>query len=249
MESCPMVTHPNRSTAIVTGTSRGIGEAIASRLLNNGWRVFGVSNHTQSDNLLSERDYQQISADLSKTDEVARIVETTLESAESINVLVNCAGVITRNATLDHSVSDWGRVLQINLTAAYQLCQSALPSMMENGGGSIVNIASQMAFMPHIGASPSYEVSKAGLVALTRHLAEEFGPQGIRSNSVSPGSIATGLQNDMNSEVWQQIRSKIPMRRLGLPDEVAKVVMTLVSDAGSYINGADISVNGGSLMR
>jgi 3-oxoacyl-[acyl-carrier protein] reductase len=171
-----------------------------------------------------------------------------MERFGRVDVLVNCAGIITRTPMLDLAHEDWHQVINVNLHGTYYMCQAVLPQMCEQQSGKIINITSQMASMPHPGASPSYEVSKAAMAALTRHMALHFASHNIQINAVAPGSIDTDLPKSMSPEARQQLKDAIPLLRLGEPEEVAELVAFLASSKANYINGATIPINGGSFM-
>ena len=161
---------------------------------------------------------------------------------------MNCAGTIARADFLQMSEHDWDGVLKLNLDATMAMCKAVAPHMIERRSGKIVNLTSQMAYLPHPAASPSYEVSKSGVTALTRHLAFKFAPYNVCVNAVAPGSINTDLPKSMTEQQRDALLRKIPMGRLGEPNEVANVVKFLTSDGASYVTGSTVHVNGGSLM-
>lgn len=241
-------------SAIVTGSSRGIGRGIAHAFAQQGANVLLIATN--------EALLQKVAEDLgTESAEVSYLAGDIADPALSeragammseryggVDVVVNCAGTITRPLTEDHSTESWTRVLDVNLSGPFYLCRAVLPLMRKRGSGNIINIVSQMAKLPHPGASPSYEVSKAGLLALTRHLALHYAGFGIRVNAIAPGTIKTGLQKDMRPEALEKIVNAIPMNRLGTIEEVAQVALFLASDMSSYVTGEILDVNGGSLM-
>jgi 3-oxoacyl-[acyl-carrier protein] reductase len=190
-----------------------------------------------------------ISGDIAKPELSHEIVRRTLAEFHGIDVLVNCAGMITRAPVETLSLEDWFRVIDVNLHGAFHLSRAVLPTMRAQKRGKIINITSQMARLPHPGASPSYEVSKAGLTALTRHLAYRFAKEGICVNAIAPGSINTDLPKSMSEEAREKIKSGIPMGRLGEPSEVADLALFLASSMSDYITGSTLDINGGSLMN
>lgn len=242
-------------TCIITGASRGIGFAIAKLFYENGANIAIGSR----DNIALENAVKQISPtgerviflplDVSEQEQCEALTDHCLKNFGTIDVLINCAGIITREDTLSLSRGSWQRVIDTNLNGSFFMSQLALQTMNEKQTGNIINIASQMAHMPHPGAALSYECSKAAMVALTRHIAKEFGPKGIRANAISPGSIQTGLQQDMQPAVWEAIKSNIPLARLGTVEEAANTALFLASDLSSYTTGAVLYVTGGSLMN
>ena len=214
-------------TCIVTGASRGIGLAIARLFHEHGANVAICSRSEDSIQAASKEisaDQSRVHAaaiDVSDQDQCIAFTKNCVDRFGGIDVLVNCAGIITRETTLELTASSWQEVLNTNLNGTFFMSQLVLQEMVKVNRGSIVNIASQMAHLPHPGAAPSYECSKAAMVALTRHLASEFGGNNIRVNAISPGSISTGLQKDMKPEVWEAIKKDIPLGRLGDVSEAA----------------------------
>lgn len=241
-------------TAVVTGASRGLGRAIVERLVAQGARVVAVSLHEDRATALrewiagSQAPVIALLADVRDPEAVERVGRCAEVEFGSATLLVNCAGIITRDQDLVLSRQDWGSVLDTNVTGAFLMMQRLIPGMVRAGGGSIVNMTSQMARLPHPGASPSYEVSKAGLAALTRHEAMRHAAANVRVNSIAPGTINTGLADDMPREAFDRIIAGIPMGRMGDPDDIAAAVAFLLSDDSSYITGACLDINGGSMM-
>lgn len=240
--------------AIVTGGSRGIGRAIAHAYAKNGASVLLVALH---DSFLG-RTLEEIrglgacaemmACDVADPSSSQKIVSHALACFGQIDILVNCAGMITRTPAATLTPEEWHRVLDVNLSGAFYLSQAVLPHMCEKKRGKIINITSQMAWRPHPAASPSYEVSKAGLTALTRHLAYHYAKYGICVNAIAPGSIDTDLPKSMSPEARQKLKDGIPLGRLGEPEEVGALALFLASDLSNYITGATIHISGGSWM-
>ena len=241
---------------IVTGATGGIGRAICEKFASVGAKLIVVAR-TESQIIELKKhlkqfdcDVEGITGDITSVSTCEGIINLSDKLYNGVDCLVNCAGIIHRALTLNYTLSDWERVLNVNLQSAFVLSKLVISEMIHNkNGGNIVNIASQMADIPHLGASPSYESSKAGLLALTRHLAAEFADKNIRVNAVSPGSIETEMNKNMPKDKWDNILSKIPMKRLGQPSEVADVVHFLCSPKASYVTGTNIYVAGGSIMN
>ena len=244
----------NNKSAIVTGSSRGIGKGIARAFVEQGAHVLLMAtNEPLLQNVAGElatmdSEVTYLAGDIADPLLSERANTMMMERHGGVDIVVNCAGTITRPLTEVLSTEAWNRVLDVNLSGPFYLCRAVLPAMRERGSGNVINIVSQMAKLPHPGASPSYEASKAGLVALTRHLALHYAPFGIRANAIAPGTIETGLQKDMRPEALATIVNAIPMNRLGRIDEVAQVALFLASDMSSYVTGEILDVNGGSLM-
>ncbi|MDA8535754.1 SDR family oxidoreductase [Alphaproteobacteria bacterium] len=247
----------SKQVGLVSGSSRGIGAAIAKKFAQQGIDLMLVARSEKELSAVAStisRSYQvrvsYLSGDLQNESICERAIEKTIEEFGQIDILVNCAGTIHRAPTLEHQLHEWDEVMRTNVTSAFMLSRLAISQMLhQKQGGSIVNISSQMAGIPHLGASPSYESSKAALNALTRHLAAEYADKNIRVNSVSPGSIETALNKNMDPLHWKSIQEKIPMKRLGQPYEVAEAVNFLASKKASYITGNNLYVAGGSVMH
>ena len=240
--------------AIVTGSSRGIGKGIARKFLAEGANVLLIATNeprlaeTSRELATDGVEVSYLAGDIADPAVSERAVSTVMTRYGRVDIAVNCAGVITRQPVEVLPDREWGRVLDVNLSGPCYLARAVLPHMRERRSGKIINIVSQMAKLPHPGASPSYEVSKAGLMALTRHLALHYAPHGVRVNGIAPGTIETGLQRDMKPEALARIVGAIPMNRLGQIDEVAQAALFLASEMSSYITGEILDVNGGSLM-
>jgi 3-oxoacyl-[acyl-carrier protein] reductase len=177
-----------------------------------------------------------------------RIIARVLEIFGTVDILINCAGMITRTPVANLSLEEWHRVINVNLHGTFYLTQAVLPIMCAKNYGKIINITSQMARLPHPSASPSYEVSKVGMVALTRHLAYHYAKYNICVNAIAPGSIDTDLPKSMSPEARQRLKSAIPLQRLGEPEEVGSLALFLASESSNYITGATVNISGGSLM-
>ncbi|PYM86107.1 MAG: beta-ketoacyl-ACP reductase [Candidatus Rokuibacteriota bacterium] len=245
-----------RRTAIVTGASRGIGRAIAQALADDGFEV--AVNYLTRD--LEARELvdkiragggaaRAFRADVSRPEECARLVEGALAAFGRLDVLVNNAGIsLTGVPIADLPAADWERMLRINLSGPFYLIKAVLPHMRQRRSGHIVNLSSNVTqrFPATYGA---YTVSKVGVDALTRVLAKEEGPSGIRVNAIAPGPIATDMFAQalavMGPERADAFVKSIPLGRTGQPEEIASAVRFLVSEAASYLTGQVVYVNGG----
>lgn len=240
--------------AIVTGGSRGLGKAIALKFASHGASLVLVATHkellNQSADEIRSRGIKAeiIAGDIAKPKFSEEIIQLTLDHFGQIDILANCAGVITRAPIEELSLGDWYRVIDVNLHGTFHACRAVLPWMRHQKSGKIINITSQMAKLPHPSASPSYEVSKAGQIALTRHLAYHYAPYNICVNAIAPGSINTDMPKTMPLEAREHLHRAIPLGRLGEPDEVANCALFLASSMSDYITGETIDVNGGTLM-
>jgi NAD(P)-dependent dehydrogenase (short-subunit alcohol dehydrogenase family) len=231
--------------AVVTGAGSGIGRAAAVVLAKAGASLLALdvneSGLAESKALASEvsdTDFDVAAVDVSDFAAVERIL-----SGESLDVVVNAAGVMAPDSLAKTSSQDWDRVLAVNLTGCFNVLKSAVPHM--NRPASVVQISSMMG---HAGlAFPAYTSTKGAILALTRQLAGELGPEGIRVNSVSPGMILTGMTQDhlSDGEHRAHIMDRTPLRSVGAPEDVANAVLYLASDLSAFVTGADILVDGG----
>ena len=233
--------------AIVTGAARGIGAAVAALFVSEGARVVGVDQQPVGTSVAG---LLNLTCDVTRPDQVAAAVATTLERFGRIDALVNNAGVNVFSAPLELLDSDWDRCLDVDLKGAWIVSKAVLPAMLAQGSGSIVNIASVHGHQIIPGSFP-YPVAKHGLIGLTRALGIEYAARGIRVNSISPGFILTpqaeewlAAQPDPENERRRQ-QDLLPCKRLGTPEEVAYTALFLASDEARFINAADILIDGG----
>ena len=241
--------------AVVTGSSQGIGKAIALDLAKAGAHL--VVNYNQNIEAAKEvaetirmqgRRALILQGDVSKSDDVRQIVKDTLEAFGKIDILVNNAGIFISGPIEEISEQDWDRVIAVNLKGAFLCCQAVGRHMIERkSGGSIINIASISGHIPEIHGG-AYTASKAGIIGLTKLLAIEWSKYSIRVNAVSPGPVMTPLQQKAypTKKLLEARNRAIPMGRHGTPEEIAKAVVFLVSDDAGYITGEEITVDGGS---
>ena len=241
----------SRPVAIVTGASRDIGLAVVARFVAAGWRVIGVARSPFPSDACPWAGgmVQHVRADLSDPDTITNLAGTIFAAAgpAGIGALVNNAG-ISPKAKGGHRLgvmqSDpvlWRSVLATNLVAPALLSRSLAPAL-SRAGGAIVNITSIVGSRVHPFAGTAYAASKAGLAALTREMAHDLAPQGIRVNAIAPGEIATDILSPRTEEV---LLPQIPQHRLGTPAEVAELVYWLCTPAAAYITGTEIAINGG----
>ena len=236
---------------LLTGASRGIGHATVKRFQAAGWRVITCSRHAFPENCpwqMGPEDHLQV--DLASADETRRAVEDTRrrlrEEGSVLHALVNNAGISPKGAGgarlkgLDTDHSDWLTVFQVNFFAPIMLARG-LQDELARAKGSIVNVTSIAGSRVHPFAGAAYATSKAALAALTREMAADFGPLGVRVNAISPGEIDTSIL----SPGTEKIVETIPLKRLGTTDEVAKAIYFLCTEASSYVNGAELHINGG----
>ena len=251
--------------ALVTGGIRGIGAAISRSLASQSASVAaGYGRNTEA----AERFCEEFSKDFPDTpvsvhggnvasaEDCRRVVRAVIEEHGRLDILVNNAGITIDKTVLKLTDEDWEKVLSVNLSGAFYLSQAVLGHMVERGSGRIINVSSVIGETGNIGQA-NYAASKSGLFGLTKTLAKEVafmleragtlsedGP-GLTVNTVTPGFIATEMLESVPERVLDRIRAQIPLRRLGRPEEVARVVHFLAADASSYITGQVWGVNGG----
>ena len=229
-------------TALVTGASRGIGRAIAAELAAAGANVVvGYrSGQEEAEALASELGGRAVQADVSNADEAARLVG----EAGDLDILVNNAG-LTRDGLLARmSDEDWELVLRTNLFSVFYTCRAVSRPMMKKRGGAIVNVSSIVGVHGNWGQT-NYAASKAGIIGFTKSLAKELGSRNVRANVVAPGYITTALTDVLPEEVTKGMLDQTPLGRLGDPEDVARAVRFLCSDAASFITGEVLLVDGG----
>jgi acetoacetyl-CoA reductase len=237
--------------ALVTGGTRGIGAAITQSLLETGASVAaGYSRGKESAEKFASQMSEKggkVSIHQGRVDDVNdcnRVVKEVLDRFGRVDFLVNNAGITVDKTVRKMSVDDWRQVLDVNLSGAFQMTKAVLEHMIERGSGRIVNISSVIGETGNIGQA-NYAASKAGLFGFTKSLALEMAQRGITVNSVAPGFIATEMVAAIPEAALSKVIEKIPQRRLGKPEEVARVVRFLLEDDSSYITGAVYSINGG----
>jgi 3-oxoacyl-[acyl-carrier protein] reductase len=189
-----------------------------------------------------------LAADLSQTRHIAGIVEEAARVFGRIDILVNNAGILSEVPTETLTEEQWDRLMAINLKAVFFVTQAVLPWLIRQGAGSIVNISSLAARVGGIAAAADYATSKAGVIGLTRTLARQYGPKGIRVNAVAPGPIMTEMTRHWPKAVLDEFIARIPLRRLGAAEDVARVVVFLAGPESGYLTGVTIDVNGGLHM-
>ncbi len=240
---------------LVTGSSRGIGAEIAAKAAAEGAVVAVHYQHSQDG---AERTLARVreagsdgdcfAADVGDGEQAARLVAAVIDRFGRIDGLVNNAGKTQVGPFLDIEPSEWDEVLRTDLTAAFHTSRAVLPSMVERGSGSIVNIASRLGQMG-ITETAAYSAAKAGLIGLTRSLAREFGPKGIRINAVAPGVTLTEMTEDLvDTEAGKARLRDMALGRFGRADEVAEAVVFLLSDKASLFTGQTLNPNAGGYM-
>ncbi|WP_441999697.1 SDR family NAD(P)-dependent oxidoreductase [Microvirga sp. 2TAF3] len=236
---------------LLSGASRGIGHATVKRFSAAGWRVITCSRHAFPENCpweMGPEDHLQV--DLADADDTRRAIADVKERLQAeggvLHALVNNAGISpkapggARMGALNTRYEDWVQVFQVNFFASIMLARG-LVDELTRAKGSVVNVTSIAGSRVHPFAGAAYATSKAALASLTREMAADFGPLGVRVNAISPGEIDTSILSPGTEKLVEQI----PQRRLGTPDEVAKAIYFLCTDASSYVNGAELHINGG----
>jgi 2-dehydro-3-deoxy-D-gluconate 5-dehydrogenase len=240
--------------AVVTGANTGIGAGIALALAAAGADLALVGRTPAEDTAEQAKALGRraviVSADLSTTEPVGRVVDETVAQLGGLHILVNNAGIIRRADAVDFTEDDWDAVVDTNLKSVFFLCQAAGRHMLQNGGGRIVNIASMLTFQGGIRVA-SYTASKSGIGGLTKLLANEWAGRGINVNAIAPGYIATNntaaLQADETRN--RSILERIPAGRWGDPADLGGAAVFLASDAANYVHGHVLAVDGGWLAR
>ncbi len=237
---------------LVTGGTRGMGEAIVKEFAKNGYNI--VINYVKSNqkaiSLRSEieKEYKVkvllIQADLSYEDEISKMVKTTLQEFGKIDVLVNNAGIVIDKEFVNRTVEDWKQTLNVNLIAPFILTKLIGKEMVKQKSGAIINISSTNGIDTYYPSSVDYDASKSGLISLTYDSAVEFAPY-VRVNCVAPGWVNTEMNKELDEEFVKEETERILVKRFGEPEEIAKVVYFLASDNASFINSSVIKVDGG----
>lgn len=239
-------------TVLITGGSRGIGKCIAENLAKDGYNV--VLNYNKSEKQAKEikkkLEEQGIKieiykADVSKREEVKKLVKFTLNKFENIDILINNAGIAKIQMFNDITDEDWNEMINTNLNSVFYCIQESLPNMIHNKNGCIINISSIWGL---VGASceVAYSVSKAGIDGMTKSLAKELGLSNIRVNSVAPGVIDTEMNSNLDNAIKEEIKNETPLNKIGKPVDIYRCVKWLIED--EFTTGQVISPNGGYVI-
>ncbi len=236
--------------ALVTGSTRGIGRAIAQALAESGARVAVVGRDPEKASAVATEVGNAavgFACDVSDTSQVAQLIADVEKEFGGIDILVNNAGITRDNLVMRLKDEDWDEVLNANLRGAFAAIRAASRGMMKKRSGRIINMASVVGLNGNKGQA-NYAASKAGLIALTKSVAKELGSRNILVNAIAPGFIETEMTDAMTPEARAQLNGLIPLERLGKPEDVAAAVVFLASEQASYITGQVLVVDGGMVM-
>ncbi len=238
-------------TALVTGAARGIGKAIALKFAQEGANIAFTDLVIDENGKATEAEiaalgvkakgYASNAADFAQSEEVVKLVK---EDFGSVDILVNNAGITKDGLMLRMTEQQWDAIIGVNLKSAFNFIHAAIPVMMRQRGGSIINMASVVGVHGNAGQA-NYAASKAGMIALAKSVAQEMGPKGIRANAIAPGFIDTAMTQELSDEVRKEWMNQIPLRRGGTVEDVANCALYLASDLSSYVSGQVIQVDGG----
>jgi 3-oxoacyl-[acyl-carrier protein] reductase len=247
------VTEGNVHTALVTGATRGIGRAIALELATRGYRVIGTATSEAgaqaiTDALAGHSGCKGAVLNVTDAAGVTALVDGIVKEYGGLHVLVNNAGITRDNIAVRLKDADWDAVIDTNLRAVFRLAREVMRPMMKQRNGRIINITSVVGSIGNGGQS-NYAAAKAGVAGMTRSLAAELGSRGITVNCVAPGFIDTDMTESLPEAQKTALLDKIPVGRLGRPEEIAKAVAFLASSDAAYISGTELHVNGGMYMN
>jgi len=234
--------------ALITGALRGIGKTIADLFIAEGAEVWGLDYKTPDD--LSSRvaaangKLHWVQLDLSQTAVIDETIENAIKESGGFDILVNNAGITKDNLSFRMSLDEWQKVIDINLTAAFFVARTVARDMIRKRTGSIINMASVVGVHGN-GGQANYSASKAGLIGVTKSLANEVASRGVRVNAIAPGFIETDMTAVLPQEVKQKMLDVVPLKRAGKQEDVAQAVLFFASDSSSYITGQVLPVDGG----
>jgi 3-oxoacyl-[acyl-carrier protein] reductase len=239
--------------ALVTGASRGIGKAIALDLLAQGATVIGTA--TSDSGAQAITDYivqaggkgQGMALNVTDSSQIDTLMEQVVNQFGAPTILVNNAGITRDNLLMRMKDDEWDDIIQTNLNSVYRMSKACLRGMMKAKQGRIINIASVVGVMGNAGQT-NYAAAKAGIIGFGKSLAREVGSRGITVNTVAPGFIDTDMTRSLPQAQRDALIQQIPLSRLGSPEDIAKAVTFLASEAGAYITGQTLNVNGGMVM-
>tara|TARA_Y100000748_G_scaffold236378_1_gene200432 strand:+ start:781 stop:1518 length:738 start_codon:yes stop_codon:yes gene_type:complete len=232
---------------VLTGATGGIGNSILEKLVDAEANVVATGTNEEKLNLITNK-YQSVKVekfDISKHNEIENFINKVSEKFENkIDILINNAGITSDNLSIRMKEEEWKKVIDINLTSTFLISKNTIKKMLKNKNGKIINITSVVGHTGNIGQA-NYTASKAGLVAMSKSFALEYGKKNINVNCVSPGFISTEMTNKIDQNYKEILKARIPLDRFGEPKEVANTVLFLCSNLSDYITGETIHVNGG----
>jgi len=235
------------TNVILTGATGGIGNSILEKLILTGANVLATGTNENKLNLIKEK-YKNVQTqrfDISNHSEIENFINKANDSLGGrVDVLINNAGITRDNLSIRMKDEEWNKVIDINLTSTFLLSKNVIKKMLKSKKGKIINITSIVGHTGNIGQS-NYTASKAGVVAMSKSLALEYGKKNINVNCISPGFISTEMTNKINDDYKEVLKSKISMNRFGTPNDIANTVIFLCSKLSDYITGETIHVNGG----
>jgi len=244
-----------KGTALITGSNKNIGKAIALHLADAGYNIVvnGSRDKAACEDVAGQVKQRGVDAlvqvcDIGDKNGVQNMAKAAIDKFGAVDVLVNNAAIRPNGDYLSISEADWQRVMDVNFYSAYHLSRECLPGMIDRGWGRIVNFTGMMAQQGYPGKSAAVSCSKHALWGLTKSLSREFGPKGITANIISPGTIP-GEETDTASDRFQALLKNNPSGRLGTPDDIAAAVDLLVSEQGGFINGQMLQINGGVINQ
>ena len=232
---------------LITGSSRGIGKAIALELKQKGYEIIGTATLKKGIDSLSKHDITGLLLDLNSRDSIEKFIEILQSNHSDISILINNAGITQDNIVVSMKEKEWMDVINIHLNGTFTISKKVLKFMLKERWGRIINITSASASIGNRGQS-NYAAAKSGVEAFSKSLSKEVGSRGITVNCLAPGYIDTDMTSSITMEQKTEINKLIPLKRFGKPEEIAKMVSFLISDDGSYITGQTIHVNGGLYM-
>ncbi len=239
-------------TAIITGGARGIGKETALTFIREGAKVMladfdEAKGHDTMSELQSFGEADFVQVDVTSREQVENMVSRARERFGAIDILVNNAGITSDGFLVSMQEQQWESVIDVNLKGTFLCTQAAVKVMLDQAKGCVLNASSVVGVYGNIGQS-NYIASKSGVIGLTKGWAKELGPKGIRVNAVAPGFIITDMTAKVPDKVLDAMKSKTPLKRLGLPEDVAKAYLFLASDDAAFINGQVLGVDGGLVI-
>ena len=238
-----------KKNIIITGATGGIGNSIIEKLDKLGANILASGTKISKLEELKNK-YKNIKTfmfDISQSEKIEEFIDNATKDLGGLDCIVNNAGITQDNLTIRMSLEEWKKVIDINLTSTFLMSKFAIKKMLKNKKGKIINITSVVGHTGNLGQA-NYTASKAGIVAMSKSLAIEYGKKNINVNCISPGFIKTAMTDKIDEKFKEAIISKIPANRLGKPEDVANAVVFLASDDSNYINGETLHVNGGMYM-